>query len=162
MSHPVYLGLGSNKNPDWHIQKAIEALGQIFGDVVISPVYRSEAVGFSGDDFLNAVVLVYTNLSVAEIKAHLTAIEDHNGRDRSQPKFSDRVLDIDLLLYDDWVGEYDGLELPRDEITQYAHVLKPLADLAPEMIHPGSEQTYQTLWDNFQGDRSLKPHALSP
>ena len=161
MNHPVYLGLGSNKDPDRHIQKAIGALSETFGDVVVSPVYRSEAVGFSGDDFLNAVVLVHTDMSVAEIKARLTAIEDQYGRDRSLPKFSDRVLDIDLLLYDDWAGEFDGLGLPRDEITEYAHVLKPLADIAPDTIHPGSKQTYRALWDNFQGDRTLVPHELN-
>ena len=160
MSHAVYLGLGSNKDPDHHIQKAVEALRETFGEVAVSPVYRSVSVGFDGDDFLNAVALVHTDLSVAEIKDCLTAIEDQHGRERNKPKFSDRVLDIDLLLYSDWAGEFDGLRLPREEITQYAHVLKPLADIAPDLIHPGSESTYETLWDNFSGDRSLTPHRL--
>jgi len=117
-------------------------------------------VGFEGDDFLNAVARVSTDWGVGQIKRYLTELENQHGRDRNQPKFSDRVLDIDLLLYDDWMGEFDGLSLPRDEITRYAHVLKPLADLAPDLIHPGSDQNYATLWDAFTGDRSLMPHPF--
>lgn len=160
MSHLIYLGLGSNKDPDRHIKAAIDALKASLGEIELSPIYRSVAVGFSGDDFLNAVASARTDLSVAELKQYLTALEDQFGRDRDQPKFSDRVLDIDILLYDDWVGEFDGLVLPRDEITKYAHVLKPLADLAPHLRHPGTPLTYQELWETFTGDRHLIPHEL--
>lgn len=160
MTHSIYLGLGSNKDPERHLKDAIGALKATFGHITLSPVYRSTAVGFEGDDFLNAVALVSTDWGVGQIKRYLTELENQHGRDRNQPKFSDRVLDIDLLLYDDWVGEFDGLGLPRDEITRYAHVLKPLADLAPDLIHPGSDQTYAILWDAFDGDRSLMPHPF--
>lgn len=160
MTHPIYLGLGSNKDPEHHLKEAIEALKATFGRITLSPVYRSTAVGFEGDDFLNAVALMSTDWSVGQIKRYLTELENQHGRDRSQPKFSDRVLDIDLLLYDDWVGEFDGLSLPRDEITRYAHVLKPLADIAPDLTHPGSDQTYARLWDTFNGDRSLIPQPF--
>ncbi len=156
----VYLGLGSNKAPDYHISWALKALTKHFGDVACSPIYRSVAVGFDGDDFLNAVTCIQTDREVGEIKELMTVLEDQCGRDRSQPKFSDRVLDIDILLYDDKVGTFDGLSLPRDEITQYAHVLKPLADLAPTLCHPGTHQTYQMLWDTFTGDRAIYEHTL--
>lgn len=155
MKHTIFLGLGSNKNPQWHLQQAVAALKKEFGHLALSPVYRSVAVGFDGDDFLNAVACVHTEWSVGEIKRWLTQLEDQFGRDRTQPKFSDRVLDIDLLLFDDWVGVFDGLALPRPEITEYAHVLKPLADLAPELIHPGTETTYQALWASFKGPKDL-------
>ncbi len=160
MPHPIYLGLGSNKDPERHLRAAIEALRTTFGEISLSPIYRSSAVGFEGEDFLNAVALVHTDWGVGEIKDYLTQLEDQHGRDRDQPKFSDRVLDIDLLLYDDWMGEFDGLVLPRDEITRYAHVLKPLADLAPRLKHPGLDQTYATLWAEFGGDRSLMIHPM--
>lgn len=160
MAYPIYLGLGSNKDPEHHLKEAIEALESTFGEIILSPVYRSSAVGFEGEDFLNAVALVETDWGVGEIKHYLTELEDQHGRDRNQPKFSDRVLDIDLLLYDDWIGEFDGLALPRDEITRYAHVLKPLADLAPNLKHPGLDQTYAALWAAFGGDRSLVRHPF--
>ena len=156
----IYLGLGSNKAPDHHLKFAIESLSQEFGVLEISPIYRSKAVGFSGEDFLNAVVRAETTMSVSELKQFLTRLEDQCGRDRSQPKFSDRVLDIDILLYDDLRGEFDGLVLPREEIHRYAHVLKPLVDIAPRLKIPGGNQTYQELWEIFQGDRSLVTHKL--
>lgn len=156
----VYLGLGSNKTPDHHLSLAIEQLAANFGAIEVSPIYRSKAVGFLGDDFLNAVVRIQTSLSVGDLKRFMTELEDACGRDRSQPKFSDRVLDIDILLYDDYHGVFDGLTLPREEIGHYAHVLRPLADIAPTLIAPDHGQTYQTLWDAFEGDRSLILHTL--
>ncbi len=151
----VYLGLGSNRDAERHIAKGIQALREHFSGVRISPVYRSPAVGFDGVDFLNCTACVLTNMSVGELKQWLTDLEDAHGRDRSQPKFSDRTLDIDILLYDDLIGEHDGLELPRDEILKYAHVLKPLADIAPDLTHPETGMRFSEHWERFEGDRSL-------
>ncbi len=156
----AYLGLGSNQNAKRNMATGIAELEKAFGEVRISPIYRSPAVGFSGEDFLNAAAVVQTDMSVGELKAWLTALEDRHGRDRSQPKFSDRSLDIDILLHGDKVGEFDGLELPRDEILKYAHVLKPLADIAPELKHPVTGQTFADHWAGFEGDRSLQ--AVEP
>ena len=152
----VYLGLGSNRDPEFHIAAGFEALRETFGEVDCSPVYRSVAVGFEGADFLNAAARIRTDWTVGALKAWLTALENAHGRDRSQPKFSDRSLDIDILLHGDKVGEYDGLVLPRDEILDHAHVLKPLADLAPALRHPVDGRSLQALWAAFDGDRSLK------
>ena len=158
----VYLGLGSNQDAKRHIAAGIVALQHRFGDFRISPVYRSPAVGFDGDDFLNAAAWIRTDLEVGELKAWLTELEDRHGRDRSQPRFSDRSLDIDILLYGDWVGIFDGLELPRGEILKYAHVLKPLADLAPDLKHPVTGLTFAEHWQQFQGDRSLQQLTPDP
>lgn len=152
----AYLGLGSNQNAESNMAAGIAELRARFGDVEVSPIYRSPAVGFSGEDFLNAAALIRTDLSVGELKAWLTALEDRHGRDRSQPKFSDRSLDIDILLHGDKVGRFDGLELPRDEVLKYAHVLKPLADIAPDLKHPATGQTFAEHWARFDGDRSLQ------
>src|SRR5699024_8206481 len=99
---------------------------------------------------------IETDLSPTELKHWLTELEDAYGRDRSQPKFSDRTLDIDILLHDDKIGRFDGLTLPRGEILQYAHVLKPRADLAPDLKHPETGRTFAEHWEAFEGDRSLK------
>ncbi len=152
----VYLGLGSNRDPERHIAAGFEALGEAFGAVDCSPVYRSPAVGFAGADFLNAVARIRTDWTVGTLKAWLTRLENAHGRDRSQPKFSDRSLDIDILLHGDKVGEYDGLMLPRAEILDYAHVLRPLADLAPGLRHPVNGLRMDELWRDFDGDRSLQ------
>ena len=152
----AYLGLGSNQNASKNMSSGIAELRARFGDVEISPIYRSPAVGFSGEDFLNAAARIQTDLGVGELKAWLTDLEDRHGRDRSQPKFSDRSLDIDILLYGDLSGEIDGLELPRDEILKYAHVLKPLADIAPKLKHPLTGKTFTRHWIEFKGDRALQ------
>lgn len=153
----VYLGLGSNQDAENHIRAGIRALYQRFDKTAISPIYRSEAVGFEGRDFLNCAARIETDLSPVELKAWLTQLEDAYGRNRDQPKFSDRTLDIDILLHGDTVGDFDGLTLPRDEILKYAHVLKPLADLAPQLKHPETGRTFAEHWEAFEGDRSLEP-----
>lgn len=156
MTVATYLGLGSNQDPQMHIAAGIAALRQNFEGVRVSPVYRSPAVGFAGADFLNCAAIIRTDLAVGELKRWLTELEDHHGRDRSQPRFSDRSLDIDILLYGDLVGEFDGLILPRQEILKYAHVLKPLADIAPDLRHPLTGQTFSKHWKAFEGDRTLE------
>lgn len=152
----VYLGLGSNLDAERHVAAGFAALRRQFGEVLCSPVYRSPAVGFSGDDFLNAAARIRTDWPVGRLKDWLTELENGHGRDRSQPKFSDRSLDIDILLYGDKAGEVDGLLLPRTEILDYAHVLKPLADIAPGLRHPVSGVSFAEHWHCFAGERSLE------
>ncbi|HMA97828.1 MAG TPA: 2-amino-4-hydroxy-6-hydroxymethyldihydropteridine diphosphokinase [Wenzhouxiangella sp.] len=151
----VYLGLGSNVEPERHIAAGFDALRDAFFEVACSPVYSSPAVGFSGADFLNAAARIRTDWSVGRLKTWLTDLENQYGRDRSQPKFSDRSLDIDILIYGDTVGLVDGLMLPRDEILEQAHVLRPLADIAPDLIHPATGLTICTHWKDFSGDKTL-------
>ena len=152
----VYLGLGSNVNAEHNLKSALHALEQQFGNVELSPVYRSKAVGFSGDDFLNACCRIETDISPGQLKHWLAELENQHGRRRDLPKFADRTLDIDILLYDDLCGEFDGLVLPRDEILKYAHVLRPLADLAGDLSHPASGHSFSEHWRRFTDDTSLE------
>jgi 2-amino-4-hydroxy-6-hydroxymethyldihydropteridine diphosphokinase len=146
MSH-AYLSLGSNVDPGYHIGAAVRALQDRFVKCRLSPIYRSRAVGFSGEDFINLVACVETRLSPEDLRHCLRDLEDRYGRDRSGPKFSDRTLDIDILLYDDLVLLRRELQLPRPEILKFAHVLKPLADLAPGLRHPVEHKTMADLWN---------------
>lgn len=153
----VLLSLGSNIDRYRHLSAALDALQKLFGELLISPVYESEAVGFDGDHFLNLVVAVRTDLAVGELSAALKAIEDCNGRQRSGPKFSARTLDIDILTYDDAVGCIDGVDLPRDEITRNAFVLKPMADIVPEEVHPLEKCSYRIMWQAYDEPQKLWP-----
>lgn len=156
----VYLGLGSNLDAERHIAAGFAALRREFGDLVCSPVYRSPAVGFSGDDFLNAAACIRTDWSLGRLKDWLIELENAYGRDRTQPRFSDRSLDIDILLHGDKRGEHDGLVLPREEILAYAHVLKPLADIAPELPHPLTGLSFAEHWRRFEGRVRLQPYKF--
>jgi 2-amino-4-hydroxy-6-hydroxymethyldihydropteridine diphosphokinase len=145
----AYLGLGSNIDARSNISAGIDALRLTFGRVECSPVYQTAALGFEGDDFINLVVRVETEMSPLELKIFLTGLEDQHGRNRQSPRFSDRTLDIDTLLYDDLYLLSPALNIPRNEILEAAHVLKPLADLAPDLLHPIARKTMIELWNTF-------------
>lgn len=145
----IYLSLGSNVDRHQHIANALDALAALLGELRISRVYESESVGFAGSHFFNLVVGASTHLGIAELNERLKKIEDDNGRKRSGPKFSPRTLDIDILTYGDFVGVEAGIELPRAEITQNAFVLLPLAEIAPQVLHPQLQRSYATLWQAY-------------
>lgn len=142
----AWLGIGSNVDAERNIRSALRALREEFSEVRFSPVYRSRAVGFAGDDFINLVARVETDRSPERLQAWLRQLEDAHGRRRDVPKFSDRVLDVDILLFDDRVQDTPGLVLPRPEILTFAHVLKPLSDLSPKLRHPLDGRTLGQLW----------------
>lgn len=145
----VYLSLGSNIDRHKHIRNALHELSALFGQLLLSQVYESEAVGFEGDPFYNLVVGLDTEFSIGELQAQIKRIEDDNGRVRGGPKFSSRTLDIDILTYCDFAGEEDGVVLPRDEITKNAFVLLPLSEIAGDEIHPELDKSYKTLWEEY-------------
>ena len=142
----AWLGLGSNVNAEANIRAAIKELKEEFSKVSLSPTYSSTSVGFTGHDFINLVARVETDLHPMELRDYLRKLEDRYGRKRDVPKFSDRLLDIDILLYDDLVLLSPVLEIPRAEILKFSHVLKPLADLEPDMIHPTGLRPMAEIW----------------
>jgi len=144
----AWLGLGSNINAENHIHAGINELKETFEEVSLSPVYASTAVGFEGDDFINLVARVETGMQPVELRLYLRELEDRYGRKRNVPKFSDRSLDIDILLYEDLVLRSPVLEIPRAEIMKFAHVLKPLADLEPDLIHPIELRSMREIWQS--------------
>lgn len=142
----AYLSLGSNQDPQRHLRAAIAELRARFGDVVLSPLYRTRAVGFDGGDFINAAAVIQTDLDPVALHDWLHALEDAHGRDRSGPRYGDRTLDIDIVLFDDLTFQGPGnLRIPRPEL-RHAFVLKPLADIAPDVVVPGDGRCVADLW----------------
>jgi 2-amino-4-hydroxy-6-hydroxymethyldihydropteridine diphosphokinase len=145
----VYLSLGSNREPKRFLNAALVELHERFGELAVSPAYRSKSVGFDGADFINLAVGLDTDLSPEALNDWLHALEDRHGRRRDVPRFSDRTLDVDIVLYDDLVRQGEGhLDIPRKEL-RHAFVLKPVADIAPQRVHPVSGQTMAALWAAF-------------
>ena len=152
----IFISVGSNTEREQHIRAAVRELQQEFGDLQLSSVYESEAVGFQGDAFYNMVIGATTPLSIAECVALFKTIEDRHGRIRGCAKFSSRTLDLDLLCYDQEVCQ-QPIELPRAEITENAFVLWPMAEIAPQLLHPLCQQSYQQLWQNYQKGQKIWP-----
>lgn len=151
----VYVSIGSNMEPERQVRSAMHALRARWPDVAFSPVYRSQAVGFEGEPFLNAVAGFDTDETAEQVQAQLQAIEDDHGRVRNGVKFSSRKLDLDLLTWGEVVQDGD-LTLPRKEILTMDFVLRPLADLAPDEVHPVELRTYRDLWRAFDGALSIQ------
>jgi 2-amino-4-hydroxy-6-hydroxymethyldihydropteridine diphosphokinase len=149
ISHTYYLGVGSNLNREHNINACLHHLRCSFAGMVVSPVYQSPAFGFTGHDFHNLVVRINSAFAPDALKRWLQRLEDAHGRDRKQPRYSDRTLDVDLLLCDDMIINDGFVQIPRDEILKRAYVLKPLQDIAPELIHPLAQKRLADLWQAF-------------
>lgn len=142
----AYLSLGSNLDPEANLASGIAALREQFGGIVLSEVYRTAAVGFDGGDFLNAAAVIETTMDPYALNAWLHALEDAHGRDRSGPRFGNRTLDIDIVLFDNRVLSGPGnLHIPRPEL-KHAFVLRPLAEIAPETVVPDDGRSLAQLW----------------
>lgn len=153
VAETVYLSLGSNVDAEKNIRSAVERLRTVYGELKVSPVYKTEAVGFEGDPFINLVVAFEADDSIEDLNRSLKQIEAEHGRSREDERFAPRTLDLDLLMYGDRAGDFDGVVLPRGEILKYAFVLLPLAELAPEVLLPGSTSSLAECWRGFEGDR---------
>lgn len=148
----VYVGLGSNVDPERHVVGAVAALERAFGALRYSGVYRSPAYGFEGDDFLNLVVAFGSASSPAAVEDVLSALERAAGRGGPEQRTGSRTLDLDLLLFGPRVDA--AQRLPRTDVLQYPFVLAPLAELAPRLAHPVTGLSLERAWRQM---RATKP-----
>jgi len=156
MCAQVYVSIGSNIERERNIAYSLQALTEAFGPLQLSSVYESRAVGFDSAPFYNLVAGFRTSESPQAVQQKLHAIEADAGRVRTT-RMTARTLDLDLLLYDDRVIREDNLLLPRNDITRYAFVLRPLAELAGNARHPVTGERYADMWAAF--DRDSQPLA---
>lgn len=150
MSTLIYLGLGSNQDRDHHLGLALEFLAALLVDVQCSPVYSSAAAGCVGDDFFNVVLSGRTDLLLGQLSDVLKRFEARYAR-----VLAPRIVlpvDIDILLYGDFVGVYEHGVLPRSDLIDRPYVMMPLAVLAPEGVHPVTGKTWKTTWLEFERD----------
>ncbi|MDQ3776410.1 MAG: 2-amino-4-hydroxy-6-hydroxymethyldihydropteridine diphosphokinase [Pseudomonadota bacterium] len=151
----VYLGIGSNVAREANIAGALESLRECFAPLTVSPVYESKAVGFDGPSFHNLVAGFDTDLDLLALHGELSEVEHRHGRRPETPRYAPRPLDLDILLYGNRVFRTNGIEVPRRDILEYAFVLRPLADIAPDLRHPANGRRIADLWQAF--DQTAQP-----
>ncbi|HUG04427.1 MAG TPA: 2-amino-4-hydroxy-6-hydroxymethyldihydropteridine diphosphokinase [Steroidobacteraceae bacterium] len=151
----AYVAAGSNVRPRASLRRAIAALAADFPSLTVSRAWSNAAVGFAGDDFINLVLKLPTELPVGSLLERLKAIERAQGREPGAPKWGPRTLDLDLLLYGELTGRHAGATLPHPDIATRAWVLGPLAELAPGLPHPVSGIPIGEMWRRF--DRCAHP-----
>lgn len=154
----VYLGLGSNINAEENLRLGIAELRSRYGCVDLSAVYKSAALGFDGDDFLNMVVGLTSDESPLDMHRQIEEIHALSGRRRRADRLMSRPLDIDLLMYDDVVSAGPPLRLPRQDVLECSFVLRPFAELAPDVVHPETGRSLAAHWRDFDATR----HPLVP
>ena len=154
----VYLGLGSNIDAEENLGLGVRELQRRFGELSLSDVYRSAAVGFEGADFLNLVAGMESSETPVDIHEQIEAIHKMAGRERGAARYSSRPLDIDLLLYGDLVTDGPPLRLPRPDVLEFSFVLRPLSELAPDLVHPETGKSLAEHWREFDA----ASHPLTP
>ncbi|MCK5354840.1 MAG: 2-amino-4-hydroxy-6-hydroxymethyldihydropteridine diphosphokinase [Methyloprofundus sp.] len=156
-----FISIGSNINREHNINSALSALQSEFGLLKHSSIYESDSVGFAGDAFYNLVSAFHCEADACDIAHHLKNIEAEHGRVRNTEKFSSRTLDIDLLLYGQQIIQTETLSIPHQDILNYAFVLEPLVEIAPDKQHPVHKVDYAKLWSDF--DKSnLQQRKIQP
>ena len=157
MAH-TFIGVGSNIDPQSNIREALIRLAERVEIRALSTFYRSQPVGPPGQPpFVNGVVAADTGLPPLAVKSDvLRQIEAELGRVRTTDKYAPRVIDLDLLIYDDIVVAGGELTLPDPEIASRPFLAVPLAELAPELELPGDGRTMRELAQGFAG------HPMTP
>nr|WP_299385144.1 2-amino-4-hydroxy-6-hydroxymethyldihydropteridine diphosphokinase [Allomuricauda sp.] len=159
----AYLSLGSNLgNRTLTLQKAVLEIGKNAGQVkAVSSVYENGAVGFEGADFMNACIALETELGPEELLAELLKIEEAFGRKRSdEGGYASRTLDIDIVFYGEMVIQNESLTIPHPSMQERNFVLKPMADIAPQLYHPVLNKDVRNLLQECKDRNQLKKTSV--
>ena len=155
----LFLSLGSNVgNREENLQVAVQAIFKRIGTLVrLSPVFQSKSWGFRSNDFLNCCVEVTTRLTEDEVLHICLEIEKNMGRTRSVEKgYQARIIDIDLLFFDQKIIVGEDLQLPHPELQNRDFVLYPLVEIAPDFMHPIFGKTVRELFDQAAFQAEIK------
>ena len=140
----ITISLGSNIEPQLNLERATNEIAKFATLEKTSKIYKSKSVGFEGNDFLNQVILCDVKFELEETYFKLKKIETEMGRVKNVNKFSDRLIDLDLLTFNDEISE-GKITLPHNDILKYSFVMVPFAEIYPEFIHPVNQKSIETL-----------------
>jgi len=163
----VFLGIGTNLGKrENNLDAAIKRIEENIGPVLkYSSIYETEPWGFKAENqFLNMVIMVKTDLSPFFLLEQIMNIESSLGRVRSTERYSSRIIDIDILLYEDIIIDDQNLKIPHPLLDKRRFVLVPLCEIAPGLIHPGLNKTMLELLEiceDRSNVRKYRPPAAS-
>ncbi len=157
--HTVYIGVGSNIGKKVDIcREAIDAVNACESCLLDrqSFFYETEPVGMEDQDwFVNGVFRICTSLEPQALHKQLQAIEQRLGRRQEGPRFGPRILDLDILFFDDLIMQTAKLQIPHPRLHKRRFVLRPLCDIAPELMHPKIGQTVHWLLSNLTDKKKV-------
>jgi 2-amino-4-hydroxy-6-hydroxymethyldihydropteridine diphosphokinase len=153
----VFVGVGSNVEPEAHVPAALARLKEAVGVLGLSTFHRTPALGRPSDPpFVNGVAEVGDALAAVPLKALLGRVEEAEGRRRGGDRFGPRTIDLDLLLHGDAVSTSPDLPLPHPDVLRRRFVALPLLELAPDLALPGSGVRLSSLVE------AMPPHPMKP
>lgn len=153
----AFIALGTNDgNRESNIQTALEEIAQFAKIVQKSSIYNTEPVGFKNQsDFLNMVIAIETKLNPVELMIKLEEIEHKMGKNKEFEN-GPRLIDLDILFYDDRVVRHSHFEIPHPRLHQRNFVLTPLAEIAPKLTHPILDKTIEYLKVNLKSSEKIE------
>jgi 2-amino-4-hydroxy-6-hydroxymethyldihydropteridine diphosphokinase len=154
----AYVSGGSNLDADRSLPQAAHELKVNYPGARFSRCYRNASVGFDGPEFINFVVELPVYGTPSALREHLQRIEKLCGRPDGAPRWAPRAMDLDILLFGSQVIDDQGLNVPRPNLTRWAFMLGPLAELAPDLPHPVLHKSMGELWAEFDH----QAHVLTP
>lgn len=152
----AFISLGSNIRPEENLPLAVKRLGALGPIIAISNVYQNPAIGPTQQaDFLNAAVLIETDLEINQLRDQLRLIESDLGRVRTEDKFAPRTIDLDLCLLEDTVHDEQGFKLPDPDLLTRAFLALTLAELDPDFKHPLTGERLLIIADRLANSSEL-------